>query len=64
MTMKKIKLLCDPATKFSIGGEHVRADQLTLAQAELVAGQFPNQFVAITEEKAASAAGDKTENGK
>lgn len=47
---KKIKLNCDPGLVFSIGEDTIRARDLTLKQAEAIAGQYPGgQYVEVIE---------------
>ncbi|WP_375445730.1 hypothetical protein [uncultured Fibrella sp.] len=49
--MKKVELICGPEMKFSLGDEVVTAANLTVDQAELIAGQYPDQYVRIVETK-------------
>lgn len=51
---KKVKVLCEPGFQFSIADESVRADQLTVEQAELVAAQYPGQYVEVIDNNAKS----------
>jgi|GEM_PF-6355529 len=44
---KKIKVFCDPGTFFSLGDEQVLVGNLTVAQAELVAAQYPGRYVEV-----------------
>lgn len=51
MMVKEVKVLCDPEMKFSVGDEVITAAQLSVEQAEVVAQQYPDQYVRVVESK-------------
>ena len=53
---RTVQVLCDENMVFGIGSDTIRAADLTLEQAELVAAQHPGQYVAIIEKKTDSEA--------
>ena len=61
---KKVKLLCDPTIHFSIGDESFQADALTVEQAEIIAAQYPGQYleVVVEPDKKAAVAAETPKN--
>lgn len=49
--MKRVEVLCDPEMQFSMGEEVVAAANLTVEQAETIAGQYPDQYVRVVDAK-------------